>query len=122
VSKLKSGQDIPHSCKGAFEPPCNYCGQDHSVLDCQHTPKEKTMKEIDEDEWNRTCQEHYFGGRAQSMEELEAELRNRAGRSYAAGEDDLAKWYRELSIFVGKKALDERKRQKDFSPRFSGGV
>jgi hypothetical protein len=73
-------------------------------------------------ELQRMRNESFRAGRASSFEELEQNLMHSAGCQFAKGQDELAKYTRELAIGIGKLALDERKRQKDFQPQFSGGL
>jgi hypothetical protein len=81
-----------------------------------------SMNTISDGEIERMRNESHWGGRAAALEELEISLRHQSGEAFAARSDTRAGILRELSIHVGKKALDERKRQKDFQKQPHGGV
>ena len=74
------------------------------------------------EELKRVRCESLYVGRASALEDLEKEINQMAGQCYINHQDDLADFCRRLAIQVGKKALDERKKQKDYAPKFSGGV
>lgn len=76
----------------------------------------------DEEEIERDRLHSHWAGQAASLEAFEVELKRMAGEAFSNGRDDNAKLIREIATLAGKKALDYRKRQKDFEKRFSGGV
>ena len=76
--------------------------------------------EIENEELERIRCESMYAGEAAALEQLESDLRQKAGVEFSVGHDEQAKWLRQLAIDIGKRALDKRKRQKDFSPKFPG--
>lgn len=77
---------------------------------------------IDNNELNRIQNFNFFSGRAQALEQVEDILRKMSGDSYINQEDIKAQLLRELSIKFAKLALEERKKMKDYQPKFTGGV
>lgn len=76
----------------------------------------------DEKELMRIKDEKYHSGRLDAFQQLETDLRHRAGAAFSQHNDEKAKLLRQLSIEIGKMALDEQKRLKELQPVFGFGV
>jgi len=76
----------------------------------------------DFEDYKREKNFSHWGGRAAALEDAEAYAKQMAGGAFSAGKDERANMWREISIWLGKTACEERAKQKEFAAMPHGGV